>query len=55
MLRTGWHSGLGQALVVVMRGVQIWMPGGLSVQCEGSNWGWGTHSRLLRGERLPFF
>ena len=54
VLGTGWHSGLGQVLVVVMRGVQIWMPGGLLVQCEGPNWGWGTHVRLLRRERLLF-
>ena len=53
--QNSWYSGLGQVLVVVMRGVQIWMPDGLSVQCEGSNWGWGTHVRLLRWERLPFF
>ena len=54
MLGTGWHSGLGQVLVVVTRGVQIWMPGGLLVQCEGPNWGWGTHVRLLRWKRLLF-
>ena len=52
--QNSWYSGLGQVLVVVMRGVQIWMPGGLSVQCEGSNWGWGTRVRMLRRERLLF-
>lgn len=33
----------------------MWMLGGLSALYEESDWGWGTHIRLLGVESLFFF